>query len=337
MFHRRNRRDRLWTALGYTLATLGLQSAFSCAPRSSREFVEAEVDARPMAGRPSVPDGEAGAGGSGGTGGGGGGGSGGGPAAVDAPSPPPPDAPELDSAVAPEPDAGFDLSSPDSTPPDASPPDAAVLTLGMGLVSRWKLDEMNGNMTADVMGTNPGTLNGPVRTTVGYPGALYANPGSLRFDGDNDFVALGTRSLPANDRPQTVTFWFSIAAMPTEPQICVSLTDGQEGGSRLKLGFRAGRVAAWAGGGTDFAAGAAVAAGWHHFAYTFDGTTHRLYVDGALAGMSTGEPDDGAVASARLGAGYDNAENFRGQLDEVRVYNRALTPDELMALRNGQE
>ena len=53
--------------------------------------------------------------------------------------------------------------------------------------------------------------------------------------------------------------------------------------------------------------------------------------------MSTTAPDTGAVANARLGAGYDNAENFSGQIDEVRVYNRALTADEVTALAAGRE
>ena len=57
----------------------------------------------------------------------------------------------------------------------------------------------------------------------------------------------------------------------------------------------------------------------------------------SLAGMSNDPPDTGAVGNARLGAGFDNAENFSGQIDDVRIYNRALPPDELLALRDGRE
>jgi hypothetical protein len=343
MFHRRSRRDRVWTALGYAVATLGLQTTLSCAPRTSREFTEIELDAAPTGGRPLPPDGQAGTGGTGGSGGSpggedGSGGIGGGPSGLppDTAPPPPPDAP-IDVQIDPPPgDSGPAPVDAMPEPPDSTP-DTGVATLGMGLVSRWKLDEMNGNTIADVLGTNPGTLNGAARAMGGFPGAQYNNPGSLRFDGDNDFVALGTTRLPANNRPQSVTFWFNVSATPANPQICVSLTDGQEEGSRLKLGFRSGRVAAWQGGSSDLAAGAAVEPGWHHYAYTYDGTTHRLYVDGAFAGMSANDPDDGAVANARLGAGYDNAENFLGQLDEIRIYNRPLSPVEVTALHAGQE
>jgi hypothetical protein len=345
MFHRRNRRDGVWTGVGYALVTLGLQAALSCAPASSREFVEPEADAGPLGGRRPTPEGEGGTAGGGGQGGSGGqsgaGGSGGGTDGPVDTRPPEPDAPAPESRPPAEPDGGpppVDAPPAERPPVDGRPPpDATVLNLTRGLISRWKLDETGGNTAMDTTGTNPGTLNGAVRVAGGFPGAQYANPGSLRFDGDNDFVSLGTNNLPANNRPQTVAYWFNVAATPAGAQICVSLTDGQDGGSRLKLGFRGGRVAAWEGGADDLAAGTAVEPGWHHYAYTYDGTTHRLFLDGALAGMSNGPADTGAVANARLGAGFDNAENFSGQIDEVRIYNRALALDEITGLRDGRE
>jgi hypothetical protein len=226
--------------------------------------------------------------------------------------------------------------SPAAMPPAASPPPGQV-DLKAGLISRWKLDETSGNMAADTAGSNAGTLNGATRSASGFPGAKYPNPGSLQFDGDDDFVELGTANLPANNRPQSASFWFNITSMPTAEQICLSLTDGMDGGSRLKLGFRGNRVAAWKRGGDDLASGPAQAAGWHHYVYTFDGMTHTLYVDGTQTGTSTAAADTGAAAIARLGAGHNNAENFAGQIDEVRIYGRALGAAEVAALREGRE
>jgi hypothetical protein len=332
-------------------------AALSCGPAGSREFVEAPpLDAGPTGGRRPAPDADpGGTGGVGGTSGVTGGlsdgplaGAGGndGSAMRDTPVEPtmPPDAPIEDSRPDDLPASEGGTTTGDVAPrdpPDSgpAPTDAPALNLAQGLVSRWKLDEASGNTTADSAGTgNNGTLNGPARVVGGFPVARYANPGSLRFDGDNDFVAVGTRNIPANDQAQSVVFWFNIAAMPTGSQLCVSLTDAvPDGGSRLKLGFLDGGMAAWKGGNAALATGPAVSPGWHHFAYTFTGTVHRLYIDGAQTGTSMTAPDDGAVTSARLGAGFDNAENFLGQLDEVRIYNRALRPDEVAALRDGGE
>jgi len=168
---------------------------------------------------------------------------------------------------------------------------------------------------------------------------MYPNPGSLRFDGDNDFVALGTANLPANDQPQSVTFWFAFITptMAGDRRVVVSLSDGQASGSRLKIGLRDDRIAVWTGNDDDLVTTALVAVGWHHLAYTFDGSTHRLFVDGAALATSTTQPPTGTVTSARLGADLDNTENFAGQLDEVRIYSRPLTAAEVAVLFAGYE
>jgi hypothetical protein len=264
-----------------------------------------------------------GTGGGSGTGGGGGGAGGSGGARPPAPAEPPrPGAPDA------------------ARPPDGgamAPAPPGGVNLGMGLISRWKLDEAMGDTTADSAGPNTGMLSGPVRQAMGYPGAKYPNTGSLQFDGDDDFVELGTMNLPANNKAQSVAFWFNVMANPTGNQICVSLTDGATGGSRLKLGFRGGRVAAWKRGDGEMAAAAAPAPGWHHYAYTFDGMTNVLYIDGTMAAMSTTAPDTGPAMVTRMGAGHNNDENFLGQLDEVRIYGRALNAAEVKALRDGAE
>ena len=158
----------------------------------------------------------------------------------------------------------------------------------------------------------------------------------------DDHVEMGTRSLPANNRPQTVSFWLNIAAAPpaTGRQVCVSLTAGTSGASRLKLGFKESKLSAWRSGMPgDLATATAVSPtpGWHHFAYTFDGTTHRMFLDGAQQAMSTATPETGAVLRARLGANFDNTERFAGQIDEVRIYKRALNAGEIAALNAGFE
>jgi hypothetical protein len=160
----------------------------------------------------------------------------------------------------------------------------------------------------------------------------------LRFDGDDDFVALGTANLPANDQPQSVTVWFAFTdSMPGERRVAVSLGDGQAAGSRLKLGLRDQRIAAWTGNDDDLVTTALMPPGWHHLAYTFDGSTHRLFVDDLQRATSTTPPTTGAIANARLGADFDNAEDFAGQLDDIRIYSRPLTAAEVAALFDGYE
>jgi hypothetical protein len=82
---------------------------------------------------------------------------------------------------------------------------------------------------------------------------------------------------------------------------------------------------------------AAIAGGaWVHLATTYDGTTQRVFVNGVEVSnaAATGAIDAGA-GNLRIG-GNDvwAGEYYQGLIDEVRIYNRALTAAEINAIRN---
>ena len=73
---------------------------------------------------------------------------------------------------------------------------------------------------------------------------------------------------------------------------------------------------------------------WHHYACTYDGSTIKLYVDGDLK-TSVSNPNGARSIAADNGPlyiGKDDADNNRyldGSIDEVRVFNRALSREEI--------
>ena len=72
---------------------------------------------------------------------------------------------------------------------------------------------------------------------------------------------------------------------------------------------------------------------WTHIATTYDGVTQNFYVNGELVG-SRAQAGTIAVGTGALRIGGNNSfsgEFFEGLIDEVRVYNRALTRDESAA------
>jgi hypothetical protein len=241
-----------------------------------------------------------------------------------APPPPPPPPPPPDAA---EPEVAVDLAP----VPDASADTAS--SLSQGLVSRWLLEEGTGTAVKDVTNTNPGTVSGA--TWV----AGFRNPPSksaLHFDGDNDYVELGTK-LPGLNKPQTVAFWFRYTALPENLGIAFSAA-ATAGTGRLKVGLRAaGVVAMKSSNDAIISAPAPGANTWHHFIWSFDGRTNVIYLDGVEKARNTTAPDNATANAARLGSGHNNAENYSGDLDDVRVYGRALTAPEATALAAGQE
>jgi len=76
---------------------------------------------------------------------------------------------------------------------------------------------------------------------------------------------------------------------------------------------------------------------WVHLAATFDGTTMRLYMDGAECGTmnrpGTLLPTTGRLVLGNFDVGHHSF--FQGLLDDVRIYRRVLSPDEIRSVASG--
>ena len=102
-----------------------------------------------------------------------------------------------------------------------------------------------------------------------------------------------------------------------------------------------GNGTAWLNTGLDIstAQGGVINAGeWHHVAYVIDNASQacHMYLDGALGATATFSGTPMFMTSAEtLGIGYTSqadAEFMHGQIDEVRIYNRALSQAEVAGL-----
>jgi hypothetical protein len=72
---------------------------------------------------------------------------------------------------------------------------------------------------------------------------------------------------------------------------------------------------------------------WHHVVGTYDGSNVRVYVDGVEGTpFSYSGSISNAVHSFEIGRGASDAYNFSGALDDVRLYNAALTYSEVLGL-----
>jgi hypothetical protein len=73
---------------------------------------------------------------------------------------------------------------------------------------------------------------------------------------------------------------------------------------------------------------------WTHVAATFDGANLSLYINGAASGSQGASASTIPVGprSLRIGADSSGGSNFNGQIDEPRVWNRALSASEISSI-----
>jgi len=188
-----------------------------------------------------------------------------------------------------------------------------------GLIGHYPL---NGNAN-DVVGGNNGTTSGIVSYTTGKVGQ------AILLDGLDDYV--GTTVSLLNDMAAfTLAGWVS-ARNPTDSRIGLF---GQN--DAIEFGFDGGNVAVWTASGNQRvdATWPFVDVMWHHVAAVGDGTSLNVYIDGELAasGGSTTNNYGTSTYFFNIGGGgvWDDTGNWlSGKIDEVYLYNRALSDGEV--------
>jgi hypothetical protein len=221
-----------------------------------------------------------------------------------------------------------------ATPTRTPTPTSA--TQGSGLVAYWSLDEGTGTVATDVSGNgHTGTISGAT-WTAGQAG------NALSFDGVNDYVSVADRdSLSPHtgaNGEMTVAAWLYIAALPTGNTnlIAKGTSNNWEYSLYLDTSGWAG-FTVWQLNGADYGqnpGGSVSPNAWHHVAATFKkGQFIRVYIDGVQAAETTTFSGDTANGSSPLYfARRGDGQYFKGTLDEIRLYNRALTASEVQAL-----
>ena len=152
------------------------------------------------------------------------------------------------------------------------------------------------------------------------------------FDGSNDNLrTLSTTGFGGNAYNQTISVWARYSVLPASTQNMIVL---QRAGSpsAVQLGIRevggVFRVVVWNWGGAPLVwSNTLPSAGtWHYYSYTFNGTNHRLYIDGVEAATSTTATTQTAIPQYLYFGSYSGGEYFNGLLDEGRYALSYKTP-----------
>ena len=228
---------------------------------------------------------------------------------------------------------GYDTGAQD--PAEDSIPYAV---LGLNPDAYWRFSEASG-ATAANLGTLGAAANGTYTGTVTLGQAGPRPPAFSGFESDNTAPrfsgddSVSTSSSVVNNRSAfTMAGWIN----PAAAQAARTGLFGQN--DAIEFGFiDSATIQIWTPNGGSINVAYPYPSGqWHHVTVVGDGTSLRVYFDGALAG-SGGTPTASYGTSGstfRIGGGgiFDTTGNFfNGHIDEVAVYTRALNPTEILA------
>ena len=200
--------------------------------------------------------------------------------------------------------------------------------LGLGRVIRSALLALAALMALSAC-TEPSADGGPNHLDRQFEdsGQNFA----LSFDGVDDYATSATAEFPDGRHEQTLSTWFMVDTLAERVALLTLRKDFDSG---LELGVREGLVGAWRVYGDRqlvIAKNAITTGSWHHAAYTFDGTTNQLYVDGALVASSTDLPDRRTPTTSWLGTLDGTRDLFAGRMDDVHVFERARAAEQISA------
>ena len=208
-----------------------------------------------------------------------------------------------------------------------------------GVVGYWSFDEgtINGKNVKDVLGGNDGELEGGPKHVKGKVGK------ALEFDGQNFVHIEGSKTLDFNgSEAMTVAAWINgdsdSPVVGVVAGCCGTIVaqrdangwalrfDGRNAGTELEFITMPG----WQGDG-GFGVPVFTKGEWHHIVGVVDGNKKYLYADGKLAKEDN---FNGPMQADRTEHEIGNASDggFVGLIDEVVIYNRALSANEVQML-----
>jgi hypothetical protein len=203
-----------------------------------------------------------------------------------------------------------------------------------GLVGRWLVPGYqtgNGPTPTQVRDASGNSNHG---TTVNSPnyGVIYLRP-SMTFTGSAQYVTLGNPSaLNITAPPMTLCAWIRRSDASNNPRDI--LGHGNQGyvwylaNGKLVLGKQ--NVSGSAIGTRVIADNA-----WHHVVTVYSGSVVYHYVDGVLDSSPSFSKTFSNGNNLYLGADSTQGEYFVGNINDVRIYNRALTADEIKRIYRG--
>ena len=197
------------------------------------------------------------------------------------------------------------------------------------LVGYWPFDEGAGTAANDL---SKNSYDGTLVGGASWTGGIYGS--ALQFNGSDAYVETGQSLLNGLDG-FTLAGWVSASNVDVYSSLF-----GQN--DLVEFGFIGGsQVGTWLLGNNWVLIAADYTfdyPSWHHLALTGDATRIVIYIDGQEAASDEGGLSSGSAGfTFKIGAGVFNSagDPFLGEIDDVRLFSRALNQEEIQSLMPG--
>ncbi|UCF16980.1 MAG: LamG domain-containing protein, partial [Phycisphaerales bacterium] len=203
------------------------------------------------------------------------------------------------------------------------------------LVGWWKFDEGDGTVVVDWSGHgNHGVLESDRQSVPGYDGE------AIEFDGASNTVLLGAGPSLSGTTDFSTSAWIRKSA--ASAGVIIQQRNGGYNGEYRFMVNGNGQLSLMIYGDSDYQYDFSTAmtvndGSWHHVAAVRQGPSGYIYVDGKLEASDTGTVRS-LDSSIQVGIGADIRDSvnyFNGAIDDVRLYDKALTQDEIKQVMRG--
>lgn len=187
----------------------------------------------------------------------------------------------------------------------------------------------NGNVTDESGNGNNGTINGAILSTDkdGNTDKAYS------FDGVDDNISLSNAKIFGSNSNRSVSVWVYANSTAGNPYLVHNI-DNTEGQWALTINSGNFRCRGYEGGTWGEAIFSATALAWQHVVCQYDGTKMQLYINGVLKNEAATNLAANSIdiKPYKFGSDVNGSSNFGGKIDNLRIYNRALSVSEIQAL-----
>ncbi|MGJ8697923.1 MAG: LamG domain-containing protein [Verrucomicrobiaceae bacterium] len=224
---------------------------------------------------------------------------------------------------------------------------ANAASIHAGLLNYWPLDGDANDVAGSIAeSTGTSTDNGTVNGSVSFAAGILGSGGSFPGGAGNHISVPdptgGTDDIDRTGADLSISIWVNLANRDTGWQGIIAHGEAQDYRVALR-GTNNPVPVAYAGGGasSDIVSTTTIGPGpagdnlWHHIVATTQGSVTKLYVDGVLnVTGGTGTILENGTNQLWIGGNPDNGRQWNGMLDDVGMWDRALTDGEVALIHS---